>query len=106
MGRDKVGRKQSEVDALKLMDALKAWEYVDWQDYFAGDMPGGLEMVDLRIKATPDGDTPLLMVIRARGVDGRRVVAFQAGSHILDVLASAARRVANASIKWRDDRYV
>jgi len=105
MAKQSRERKQYEQDAMRLIDQMRAWNHVDWQDYLEGGAPGDISIKDIRIKAIQDGDYGTMIIIRAEDSEGKQLVAFQVGSHFVDALASAARRVANKSIKWKDDQY-
>jgi len=88
-----------------LIDQLGAWDIADWTDVLTGGVIAGVEPYDVRIKHTPDGDEPLLLIVKAYNADGAPLVAFHAGRNVLDILAGAMRRMRNGTIKWRNDDY-
>jgi hypothetical protein len=101
----KYGRNPSEIAKLQQIDHLRLFDLWDWVGWLQGEVIGGHEIYEVRITASTQGDDPLLMVIKAWDTEGAPVVGFHGGGHILEMLASAARRVRNGTIKWRADEY-
>lgn len=76
-----------------------------WDRIMSERWTGQVEVVDVRIKETPDGQDPYLIMVKGYDAEGTPVIAFHSGGTVLEGLASCARRLKAGQMKWRPDEY-
>ena len=99
------GRPEYQVKALYLLDGLNAFEALEWGDVMDDREVAGLLVYEIRLFRSETGNDPLLMVVKAYAADGTPMVGFHGGSHPVEMLAAALRRMRNGSFKWKPDEY-
>lgn len=64
---------------------------------------GGIRITDVRFKLDADGDTGVLVILKAReGAD--KLVAFVGGLSMTDVVIATAKKLSTGALRWREDR--
>lgn len=102
---DKRTRPENEVKALYAFEAMRGFQSMDWGHLFLHATGAGMAIYEIRIKVWENESAGLLMVIKAHDGEGTPVVGFHTGGHPVEMLASAARRIRNGSIRWKEDQY-
>lgn len=100
--RDAVEAQARLIAAERVGDQLKA-SAAYLSEWLENPSDGVTYVTKLTVKPNWGDDGDLFMIINAV-IDGRKRVAFHGGSTLADALIGLSKRLANGSMKWREDK--
>lgn len=83
-----------------LGEQLSQWDYVCF-----GHWRGEVDVTGLSIRVPEERMAETLVVVRGIAGDGTPVVAFHSAVGVATAIAGAAVRVAQGTVKWKEDEY-
>jgi hypothetical protein len=67
--------------------------------------PGGVEMQGLKMRLGVTDSMPTLVIVMALDGEGAPIVGFNEAMSPAEALIGAVNRIANGSMKWKEDQY-